>query len=343
MAQHNFFKHIEIDIFSATPKYLQLAQSIIKAVREGRIKQNAALPSINELSNEFDVSRDTAEKSYKYLKKIGVLGSVPGKGYYVKDQKVKSDIRIFLLFNKLSTHKKIIYDSFVKTLGNEAVIDFYIYNNDFSLFKKLIEKADKSYTHFVIITHFLDSDEDAFEILNTIPKGKLILLDKLVPGVTGDFCSVYEDFEKDIYLALEKAIVPLKKYENLKIILPEQTYFPNEIVDGFKKFCAQYAFSAEIVHDIKTEKIEGGVAYICLMEDDLVSLVERISATKFRLGRDIGVISYNETPLKRIILKGITTISTDFEQMGKEAALLILNREKKQIAIPFHLKLRPSL
>jgi len=343
MATLNFFKHIEIDIFSATPKYIQLAQSVIKAIGEGWLKENDVLPSINELSHEFDVSRDTAEKAYKYLKNIGVLGSVPGKGYFVTDHEVKSSIRVFLLFNKLSTHKKIIYDSFVKTLGNEAAIDFYIYNNDFSIFKKLIEKADKSHTHFVIIAHFLDRNEKAFEILNTIPKEKLILLDKLVPGVDGDFSAVYEDFEVDIYTVLEKALEPLKKYEKLGIILPEKTYVPKEIVEGFKKFCSQYAFAAEILHDIKTKELETGVAYICLIEDDLVALVERISITKLIIGKNIGVISYNETPLKRIILKGITTISTDFEQMGKEAAQLVLTGEKKQVAIPFHLKLRPSL
>jgi DNA-binding transcriptional regulator YhcF (GntR family) len=69
------------------------------------------LPSINELSFEFEISRDTAEKGYKYLKKIGVLGSVPGKGYFVQDNNVKQQLKIFLLFNKLSPHKKIIYDA----------------------------------------------------------------------------------------------------------------------------------------------------------------------------------------------------------------------------------------
>ena len=343
MAQHDFFKHIEIDIFSATPKYMQLAQSIIRAVGQGKIEKGEVMPSINEMSYEFDISRDTAEKSYKYLKKIGVLGSVPGKGYFVKNKEVRSDIRVFLMFNKLSTHKKIIYDSFVKTLGKEAVIDFYVYNNDFHLFKKLIEKADESYTHFVIIPHFLDSDVPAFEILNTIPKEKLILLDKLVPGVSGNFSAVYEDFEEDIYFALEKAIERLKRYETLNIIVPEQTYFPVEITNGFKKFCSQYAFNPGVVHDVKKEILKEGVAYVCLMEDDLVTLIEKIAATDLVIGENIGVVSYNETPLKRIILKGITTISTDFEKMGMEAAKLILNGEKKKMAIPFHLKLRPSL
>ena len=34
-------------------------------------------------------------------------------------------------------------------------------------------------------------------------KKKLLLLDPLLPGVDGAFVAVYEDFEKDIYDALE--------------------------------------------------------------------------------------------------------------------------------------------
>ncbi len=76
----DFFNNIELDELSSTPKYLQLAQSVIKAIALGKIKHDEVMPSINEMSFEFDISRDTAEKSYKYLKKLGVLGSVPGKG-----------------------------------------------------------------------------------------------------------------------------------------------------------------------------------------------------------------------------------------------------------------------
>lgn len=339
----DFLKNIELDELSSTPKYLQLASSVIKAITSGKIKQGDVIPSINEMSFEFDISRDTAEKSYKYLKRMGVLGSVPGKGYFVKATDMKSDIRVFLLFNKLSAHKKIIYDSFVKTLGESAVIDFYIYNNDFNFFKRLLTNAGKHYSHFVIIAHFLESGENAYEILNTIPKNKLILLDKLVPGVSGEFSAVYENFEEDIYGALEKALERLKRYETIKIIVPSYTYFPDEITNGFKKFCHEYAFSAAVVHDIRKEKVTAGTVYISLMEDDLVSLIEKIRSTELTIGEDVGVISYNETPLKKLILQGITTFSTDFGEMGRQAAQLILDDVRKQVEIPFYLKLRPSL
>src|ERR1700741_1447882 len=125
MKKNTFFQYINIDYLSATPKYMQLANSVINAINEEKIGKDDLLPSINELSFEFEISRDTAEKGYKYLKKIGVLGSVPGKGYFVQDNNVKQQIKIFLLFNKLSPHKKIIYDAFVTSLGELASVDFY--------------------------------------------------------------------------------------------------------------------------------------------------------------------------------------------------------------------------
>jgi len=83
--------------------------------------------------------------------------------------------------------------------------------------------------------------------------------------------------------------------------------------------------------------------YINLMEDDLVILIERLINMKLKLGKDVGVISYNETPLKKIILNGITTISTDFRRMGEMTAKLILENSKEHLEVPFHLTLRASL
>jgi DNA-binding transcriptional regulator YhcF (GntR family) len=337
------YQYLLIDYYSATPKYLQLANCIIKAVNEKAIRENDILPSINELSFEFEISRDTAEKGYKYLKRIGVLGSVPGKGYFVKNTAPDQRLKIFLLFNKLSPHKKIIYDSFVATLNDKAAIDFYIYNNDFLLFKKLLTNRKDDYTHYVIIPHFTADSEDGCDVINTIPKDRLILLDKLVPGVSGNYAAVYENFEQDIYNALTEANPHLSKYHTIKIIFPEYTYHPQEILHGFNRFCQEYAFNYKVVHDINEEPIDEGEVYISLMEDDLVILIERLLTMPLQIGRDVGVISYNETALKKIILSGITTISTDFEMMGQKAGEMILGSATEHVEIPFSLTLRASL
>jgi DNA-binding transcriptional regulator YhcF (GntR family) len=343
MKRTRLFNHIHIDGYSATPKYLQLTNSIKDAIIAGKIKKDDLLPSINELSCILEISRDTAEKGYKHLKSLGIVNSVPGKGYYISNVDFRQRLRIFLLFNKLSSHKKIVYDAFVAALGEHVAIDFYIYNNDFALFKKLLDNKKEDYSHYVIIPHFIEGGEESYRLINAIPKDKLVLLDKLLPGVEGEYAAVYENFEKDIYNALEQARDQLSKYHTLKIIFPDKSYFPNEIIKGFNRFCQQYAFSHKIVNDISTEAIQEGEVFINLMEADLVTLIERIISLKLKVGKQVGVISYNETPLKKVILNGITTISTDFSKMGELAAQLILSNSHTHAEVPFHLTLRPSL
>jgi DNA-binding transcriptional regulator YhcF (GntR family) len=335
--------HISVDEYSSTPKYKQLTNAILSAIASGKLKKNSLLPSINELSFQLEISRDTAEKGYRHLRKLGVVESVPGKGYFIVNTDFARTLKICLLFNKLSTHKKIIYDSFTKAIGEQAVIDFYIYNNDFGLFKKLLISKKNDYSHYVIIPHFNEGGDNAPDIINTIPKEKLIILDKLLPGITGEYGAVYENFSQDIYAALEQALSKLSNYHTLKIIFPKDSYFPKEILTGFYRFCQQYAFSHKVIHNIKEEEINVGEVYINLMEDDLVILIERLIALQLKIGKDVGVISYNETPLKRIILDGVTTISTDFKQLGEQAANLILENKTDKIEVPFYLNLRNSL
>lgn len=339
----NIYQLVEIDHTSTTPKYLQIVNSIIKGIEDGLLQKQYPLPSINDLSYELEVSRDTGVRAYRDLKNMGIISSVPGKGYFIAHTEIPKRIKICLFFNKLSTHKKIIYDSFIHALGTKASIDFYIYNNDFALFREILQAKKEGYAYYVIIPHFLEGGERAHEILAAIPRDKLILLDKLLPELQGDYGAVYEDFERDIYGALEQALEPLSKYHTLKIIFPHYTYHPKEILEGFSKFCHEYAFNYGIINNIAREELAEGTAYISLMEDDLVSLIERILNAGLGLGEQVGVISYNETPLKKIILNGITTISTDFKMMGEKAAELILEKSTAHIAIPFHLTLRASL
>lgn len=338
-----FFDFIKIDEYSATPKYLQLANSIITAIETTGIKQDGLLPSINALSYRFDISRDTIQKSYRHLKKIGVIDSFPGKGYCISYSRSRQKRKIFLLFNRLSASKKIIYDALIAGLGSDITVDFYIYNNDFRLFKKLLETGEKDYTHYVIIPHLAEDGENAAELINRIPHDKLILLDKNITGIHGDYSSVFENFEKDIYGALCLARPQLTKYHTLKLIFPEHSYFPVGIINGFKRFCSQYAFRHEVIGDIGTAPIKKGEVYISLTDDDLVTLLERIIDHKYKLGKDLGVISYDESPIKSFILTGISTISTDFKYMGAMTAAMILENCRKHIEVPFYYTRRSSL
>ena len=337
--------YIDIKEESKVPKYKQIVYSILRASENNKLNMNDRLPSVNELLIEFDISRDTVVRAYDHLKKSKIIESVPGKGFYVKNDQLSLKAKVFLLFNKLSPHKKIIYDAFAKTLGDNATIDFFIYENNYRYFKRLIlEGKKREYTHFVVICHFEEGGDDILNFLkDEIPVEKLIILDKKVVGLSNKVPCIYQDFEKNIHTALVELNPSLKKYNKIKLLLRKKTYHPIEIKKGFIKFCGEYAYEFEVVEDLDSMLVEKNTAYINLIENDLVILLKKLAKTDFKLGKEVGIISYNDTPIKEILRDGITVISTDFENLGKQAAKIILEREAVQAENPFYVIKRKSL
>ena len=103
--------------------------------------------------------------------------------------------------------------------------------------------------------------------------------------------------------------------------------------------CASVGNSAEA--DSK-ENAKVGDAFVVVDDRDLEYIVRYSIEKKMNLGADLGIVSYNEAPLKGIVASGITTITTDFSQMGKSMAQMILEGKKDKIDNPFNLILRKS-
>ena len=72
-------------------------------------------------------------------------------------------------------------------------------------------------------------------------------------------------------------------------------------------------------------------------------MIKSIMAKGLVVGRDIGLLSLDDTPLKEVLIGGITTLTTDFAIMGRTAAELIRSGEQQRIANPWRLYLRGSL
>ena len=60
---------LQIDTDKKTPKYIQIVNAITNAIRQGKLKKGDHIFSINELSDEFLLSRDTVQKAYSLLRK----------------------------------------------------------------------------------------------------------------------------------------------------------------------------------------------------------------------------------------------------------------------------------
>jgi DNA-binding LacI/PurR family transcriptional regulator len=70
-------------------------------------------------------------------------------------------------------------------------------------------------------------------------------------------------------------------------------------------------------------------------DNSLVDVMQVATQKGWQLGKDIGVISYNETPLKSVIGNGITTITTDFAAMGRTMAEMVVSGKREVVENPF--------
>lgn len=337
-------KGLKIDTSSKIPVYQQIVHSIMGAVRDGVWKRDQQIPSINELSDEYLLSRGTVEKAYNELREKKVIISVKGKGYFIHRTDVTTPLRVLLLFNKISNYKKQLYNAFVHALGDNVFIDLHIHHHSVTLFENLINNRVGDYDYYVIMPHFYEQPEKVLQIMQLIPPEQLILLDKDLPGLKGSYGLVYQHFEKDIYASLTDALPQLQKYDRLVYVNPGMTPYPEEIKMGFQYFCRMNDFHYSVIEGVEMDTpVISGQAYVIIEETDLVNLVKICRNNGFVIGKDVGIVSYNETLLKEILLDGITVISTDHEEMGRKAAGMILERKLEQVKNEFKLILRGSL
>ncbi len=340
-AKHPTF---EIDEERKLPKYLQVIDCITNAIKQGKLRKGDKILSINELSNEYFLSRDTVQKAYDMLEQRGIIAPVKGKGFYISRTDIAKKYRILLLFNKISNYKKQIYNSFIETMGDNAVVDLKIHHSNAKVLEGLILDNLYDYNYFVIMPHFYENIAAAYQLISKIPEEKLIILDKDLSYVNKQYMAVFQDFKNDIIEALESGLKVLTRYKKLILVHPKMVSYPSEIITGFRSFCMNNNFPGQVIHEIKSDtQINEGDAYIVIEETDLVQLIKNCNAAKLKVRRDVGIISYNETPLKEILLDGITVISTDHAKMGETAARLILENRQEKIKNPCTLILRKSL
>ncbi len=329
---------IIIDTTSSIPKYKQIIFSIEKAILLNQLEKNDKLPSINKLCLRHNLSRDTVILAYNELKKRGVIYAILGKGYFIKSIEFKYEQRIFLLFDELNSFKEEIYNSFIDTINDKANVDIFFHHFNRDVFAKLIQDSIGNYSKYIIMPSNL---EHTTEIINKLPLDDTYILDQTRDDLK-KYPAVYQNFVKDIFTALEKGLKRLKKYKKLVLIFPGKKE-PIGMVIGFERFCKNYQFEYEIKSEFIDDSIQKGDVYILPNDRDLVAIIESTTLYKYMIGKDIGIISYNDTPLKKVVAKGITTISTDFSEMGKRLAFMILNNSKENIENESQLILRKSL
>jgi DNA-binding transcriptional regulator YhcF (GntR family) len=320
---------------SDTPKYQQLLDNINNAIANNELSIGDALPSVNHICKTYQLSRDTVFKAYSILKEQAVIDSVPNKGYYVASKISK----VLLVLDTFKAYKEVLYHSFINNLPKNIITDVQFHHYNIENFKTIINNSKGKYYKYVVMNF---DNKEVPSVISELDNEKLLLIDWNVHSVANNNF-VFQDFENSVFDALKDSAELFKKYKAIHFVYPTFTNHPKETLTAFKKFCKAFHFNFEIITNADDFKIEKGIAYISVSDRILGQFLEQCRELEFEPGVDVGFLSYNETPMKKFIYKGISVISTDFKALGTKAAEFISKDETMQCYVSTKLILRDSL
>jgi hypothetical protein len=247
--------------------------------------------------------------------------------------------KVLLMLDVYSPFKDVLYNAFVSNLPKNYKVDlvFHFYNEH--LFETVINDSLGRYNQYVIMNF---NNEFLHESIRRIDPGKLLLLD------LGDFDKrnypfICQDFGKSVYECLVNNIALLTKYRNLVLFMPDESEHPKILIRYVKKLARDLKLNAKVIKSLPKSGLINDTAYLVIQQKDLVNMVKQCRIENLKIGSDVGLIAYNDSPMYEIIENGITVISTDFALMGLKASEFVKTRKYVKEVIPARMIVRGSL
>lgn len=316
-------------------KVTQLADLISQAISMREFLEGDSLPSINELSRRYGVSRDTVFKAFSDLRERGIIDSTPRKGYFVTGQVTN----VLLLLDQYTPFKETLYNSFAKHLPVNYKVDLLFHQYNERLFSTIVRESVGKYNKYVV----MNFDNERFSAsLNKISPARLLLLD-FGKFEKERYSYVCQDFDESFYGALQRLDDRFSSYRKFVFLFPSSLKHPQSSKDYFFRFCQDYNLSGSVEEDIENLKVEKDTAYLAIKQQDVVKVVKQGRLAGLKCGRDFGLLAYNDIPSYEVIDEGITALTIDWQQMGNEVARFVLDNAVVQKYLPTEVRLRNSL
>jgi DNA-binding transcriptional regulator YhcF (GntR family) len=324
------------DSGSGPTKVQQLIDVITKGVTSGKYKEGDALPSINRISADCGLARDTVYKAFQNLKQRGIIASMPTRGYYV----AKTVNNVFVLLDIFTPYKDDLYRELTVNLPLTYRLDLYFHQSNERLFTNLIANSLERYDLYIVMNYLNDVYSEVLDLLDV---SRVLLID-FGKFEKDKFSYVCQGFDSTLYNCLMSGVELIKKYREMQFIFPIEAEHPISCIPFFSNFCDDINIKHQLVRrPVRESDIVEGSAYLLTRHADVVNFVKTCRSKGLKLGKDVGLIAFNDAPLLEVIEDGITVISTDFKQMGILTAKYIKTRQRVQTYIPTRLIVRGSL
>jgi len=320
-------------------KHEQLVNGVINAIDDKVISQGTKLPSVNSMMKEFGYANKTIVKAYQELKDRGLVDSKNRRGYFIATESTDQTMKVALLLYAFHPFQEDFYNTFKAELGETIHVDVFFHHSNMEVFETILGNIRGRYGMYVIapIPH-----PKSKSILNQIPREKLLLVDRY-ENLGGEFSHVSQEFEIATYMALKELVERIRAYDQINLFYLPNSDYPMEVLRAFQQFIKDYDITGKVLKKYEVGSLQKNHIYFTISDSDLWPILKDCKKKGWQLGQEVGIISNNDSLAKEIILDGITTFSTDFEEMGRRAATFVLDRKPIAEIIPTKLIRRNSL
>lgn len=331
---------------SGVPAYLQIVDYFVRRVKDGTYAPGLKVPSLNGMAGLLGLSRETVFKSYDHLCHQGLLHSRHGKGYYISNVHAQPKESILVVLSEINPNITTILSSMMSRLKEKVDVTIQFHNENLETLRNCITDGLAHYDWFCIFPHFNPvkvSDNNLISVLRRIPQNKLIVMDRFLPDLEN--CGMcYQHIANDIISSMEPLVTDFRRFNRLLSTPVYSALYGEEIERSLKLFCTRNHIPFEVCDVKRLQVFKGDVFFIygCNLGQELVSLTTKIRQRGFTIGKDIGVICYDDFQINEILLDGLTTLMTDYEEMGREAAEMILHKQTRRTHCHFAVKRRHS-
>lgn len=326
-AQNSTDMITELKFDNRTTKVQQLIDYIQKSISARELKVGDKLPSINHLSEKFRISRDTVFKAFSDLKKRGIIDSVHGKSYYVSAH----NRSILLLLDEYTPFKEVLYNMLRTKLPSYYNIDLWFHQYNEHLFNQILNNSAGMFSKYIVMNYH---NEKISKVLSNIDKKKLLLLDFGKFDKKG-YSYICQDFDEALYNALETIKQQLEKYSKLFFLFDKNHKHPQSSKQYFSQFCIDNNFAFEIIDEFTDNRsIQENAFYLVIKQQDIFHIIKQGKRGNLTIGKDYGLLAYNDNPFFEIIESGISSIGIDWKIMGELTATFVAESTPIHLFLP---------
>lgn len=319
------------------PKYEIVKQNILKQIHNGKLCPGDKLPSEQDLIKHFNVSGITIRKALTELADEGYIVRIKRKGSFVNEPKEEENSsHLIALILSAEDYYDISYMKIIK--GAQLMAAEYNYslivewsNINLSVERTSIEKMlERNVDGFMIYPYDPIQSRENFKLIE----------EKSIPYVLID----RYDVDYPCYFAgcnnYDGAILATKELINLKhtkIKFASYHFFLNSEQERFNGYCSAMrqaglsvtddSLLTSIDYDILSDSIKRRdlTALVCSNDKIAIRIIDKLLERGIKIPEEVSIIGFDDWDNSSSLSLGLSTVRQDFEDIGRNAANLLIN------------------